>query len=511
MSAPAAARATPGLALIVVIAAALRVAACFLDGPLHPDEYFQYLEPAWWHLTGSGLQTWEWDVGLRSWVLPFYHGAWLYSLRALGVPDGRPLLWSLKVHWALLNSALVLVAYRGAASITRRLSPQVARPSPAAAPGFEGGLLGAAWVAGFPLLVVYSSHTLSELPSMLCLLAGLVWSMELSEESAPTAPSSELVSIGLIGALVSLGACLRIANAPLALVPALLLLPRRRYRALVALLIGASVPALLFALFDLATWGRFAGSFIRYLKFNLFEGKAASTFGTEPAAFYLRLLRQRLPVTLPLLIAPALLGMRASWPCAVSAALTLGYFSLQPHKEERFIIQVWPLLLIACAGVVGAWLVRLRAVSWDTLAAQRRVRVLAMLSAVTLGLAVIADAALHAGGRTWRVQERIDAQGWVGRQTGVTGMLMDYPLDGAGALWFGNPAPHFGYAAALLDNPLVSHVLVVASSPREREARGAGFTRVHVDHEIVVLARAANEGAPPQHGLTPGQVSKQAR
>jgi GPI mannosyltransferase 3 len=501
MSAPEAARATPGkaLALIVVLAAALRVAACFLDGPLHPDEYFQYLEPAWWHLTGSGLETWEWGAGLRSWVLPSYHGAWLYSLRALGVPEGRPLLWSLKVHWALLNSALVLVASRGAASITRRLSPPAELPHAGAALGCEGGLLGAAWVAGFPLLVVYGSHTLSELPSMLCLLAGLVWSMELSEKSAPTPPRAELVSAGLIGALLSLGACLRIANAPLALVPPLLLLPGRRYRALGALLIGASVPALLFALFDLATWGQFAGSFIAYLKFNLLDGKAASVFGTEPATFYLRLVRQRLPVTLPLLIMPALLGLRASWPCFVSAALTLGYFSLQPHKEERFIIQVWPLLLIACAGVVGAWLARLRGASSHTLASQPWLRALAMLSAATFGLAVIVDGALHAGGRTWRVQERIDAQGWVGRQTGVTGLLMDYPLDGAGALWFGNPAPHFAYDPALLRNPLVSHVLVAAHSPAEKEARGAGFSRVHVDHEIIVLARApANAGAVPQ-------------
>jgi hypothetical protein len=102
---------------------------------------------------------------------------------------------------------------------------------------------------------------------------------------------------------------------------------------------------------------------------------------------------------------------------------------------------------------------------------------------------VLIDGLCHVAGRTWRVQARIDAQRWVAQESAFTGLLMDYPLDGAGALWLGKSVPQLAYAQELLANPVFSHVLVAGDSQAEGEARAAGFTRVHEDESIVVLAR----------------------
>jgi phosphatidylinositol glycan class B len=490
---------TPGLRRgfwsIIALGALLRAIGCFIDGPVHPDEYFQYLEPAWWRLTGVGIETWEWFDGLRSWVLPSYHGAWFAGLRALGFPKGAPLAWFIKLHWALINTALVWVAYRGAACVTRAClrSGLSVSSLPASAPGAlrgaEGGLLGALLVAVFPTLVLFSSHTLSELPSLLCLCAGLVLCAELLQDELAHGARGALTKAAWSGALLSLGACLRIVNGPLALVPALWLLLRGRFRLLLALVAGALVPALAFALVDLLTWGKLAGSYVAYVKFNFIEGKAA-TFGTEPPTYYLDLLRKRLPWTLGPLLLSALWGLRATWPFLGSAGLALGYLSTQAHKEERFIILVWPLVLIACAGVVGAWLARLRSAGPRlSLRRLQLARVVPWVVLGSLGVLFLADAALHTDGRGWHLPAVCQNQAWIGRQPGVTGVLVEGGIDAGGSFWFGNTAPQIEFAGELLTNPLISHVLVRVGGYAELMARHSGYTEVHRIYDFVVLAR----------------------
>ncbi|HEX6244722.1 MAG TPA: hypothetical protein VFZ61_27575, partial [Polyangiales bacterium] len=343
------------LIAILVLSAAARIAACFLDAPMYPDEYFQYLEPAWWRLTGQGIESWEWTDGIRSWALPGYHGAWLVTLMALGVPKGPPLVWALKVHWALVNTALLWVAYRGAAAVARA---RLRRAGTENAGGeVEAGLLAALLVGAFPGLVLYSSHTMSEPPSLLCLIAGLTLCVELMEPGVDLEARGAHRKALWCGLLLSLGACIRIANGPLVLLPPAWLLLRRRYRLLLWLLAGSLVPAALFAFVDLFTWGKLASSFVAYVKFNFIEGKAAD-FGTEPPLFYFGELYRRLSWTLGFLLVPAFWGIRANWPYLLQALLTIAYLSTQAHKEERFILIMWPLLMIASSGVIGPWLAR---------------------------------------------------------------------------------------------------------------------------------------------------------
>src|SRR6185295_11324705 len=57
-----------------------------------------------------------------------------------------------------------------------------------------------------------------------------------------------------------------------------------------------------------------------------------------------------------LLLIPLLLGLRATWPFAISALGLVALLSTQAHKEERFIIAFWPFALIGAGGAVGGWL-----------------------------------------------------------------------------------------------------------------------------------------------------------
>jgi len=58
------------LVAILLLAAALRLPLAFWPNFYHPDEIFQYLEPAWRMLGHESIITWEWRYGMRSWLLP---------------------------------------------------------------------------------------------------------------------------------------------------------------------------------------------------------------------------------------------------------------------------------------------------------------------------------------------------------------------------------------------------------------------------------------------------------
>lgn len=478
-------------AAIVGLGVVLRLIAWWFEPPLHPDEFFQYLEPAWMRLRGVGIGTWEWTDGVRSWVLPAYHGAWMKLLEWLGVREGATVGRFLQLHWGLASLSLIWSGWWGgrlvAARIAGKCQPQRCPPEADAAPsGWQGGLLGAVLCAAFPLLVTFSVHTLSELPSMLAYVPALVWTADLCGP-APGDDHERRWSASrqamLAGALLGLSVCVRIANAPLALVPPLVLIAGRQSRLIVALTLGAFVPVVVFGLVDALTWGGFSSSFYRYVKFNLVEDGAAQ-FGISPTAFYLERLLQRLPIGLPLLALLALAGARVTWPFLLSAVGLIGYLSAQAHKEERFIVLFWPLLLVAAAGTMGGWLGRLRLSSGGRGRVAARV---ALLGAVAI---VLADGSRRFAGYDFQLtRDRLDGQRWVGRRPDVTGLLFDSPLYTGGYLWFGRALPQATFAPELLENPLFSHVLVPRGSSEEDVASSAGFEPVFTAGSFVVLRR----------------------
>jgi GPI mannosyltransferase 3 len=493
------------LAGILCLGALARYLA-WIDGPrIHADGYCQYLDPGWAHITGFGIKTWEWHDGLRSWVLPAYHGAWMAILAALGVPS--PVIRNaLELHWGLVSLAMVWAAWRAGASISRQLRPRVLcsccgqltfassvrRKACGDCPpdGWQAGLLAAFLVATFPLLCMYSTTTLTELSSMIGLTVGLAIYAEMSE----TPYATRLGHAALLGGVLSLATCLRIVHGPVVLLPTLGLVVHRQWRALGVMILAALVPVAVFGIVDRLTWGQYFGSFIAHVKFNWLDGGAAAAFGSSPMGWYVDRFQFHLPLGLWLLLVPALLGIRANWPFLGSAAILFGTVTAQAHKEERFAAAVWPLLLIAAAGAAGRWLI------WDEQPSVTRNMAKRWLGRIWhgfLAILIIAGAAIITldgfAHREYVDQSlprgRYRAQTWVGKQPDVTGLLVDELRHTDGYLGFGRTLPLVEYEPALLANSIFSHVMLKKGHSGERAALAAGFSPVFQQADFVVLKR----------------------
>ena len=485
------------LGAIVLVGAILRVLALCYEPTHHPDEFFQYLEPAWGRLTGAWIETWEWRSGVRSWVLPGYHGAWMALLMMLGVHDGSTIGRFLQAHWALLSMTLVWAGWRGGMLLARRLGPNRALSgevaSDGAAPlGWQGGLMGALLCAAFPLQVRFSIHTLSEQASILCMVCALVLTAELTG----TAGGEGRRKAAWMGLILGLGVCLRIQHAPVPLMVALWLVVARRFWLAVVATCASLLPVLVFGLVDKLTWGSFFASFIGYVKFNLIEG-GASNFGTQPWKWYVIEFSNRLPMALPVLAILCLVGIRATWPFVASAVGLTILLSTQAHKEERFAMLFWPLVLIAASATAGAWLSSRKPPEvWVDGAPMgpRRVRTWIFRCVMLAGVAlVLVDGARHCRGNdfTGLDRGRYEAQAWAGRQPDITGLLYDQPLYTGGYLWFGRNFPQLIFHADKVSNPLFSHVLVPRNSWSMRDAERAGFAEVFSKDDMVVLRRTS--------------------
>jgi hypothetical protein len=426
-------------------------------------------------------------------------------LTVVGVP-GPIIRSALELHWGVLSLAMVWAAWRAGASISRQLRPRVSRAycgqlafsepvrrqawGDCPPDGWQAGLLAAFLVATFPLLCMYSTTTLSELSSMIGLTIGLALYTELSE----TPQSARFGNTALLGGIMSLAACLRIVHGPVVLLPMLGLVVHRQWRALGMMIPGSLVPVALFGIVDRITWGAYFGSFVAHVKFNLLDGGAAAAFGSSPMGWYLDRFQFHLPFGLWLLLVPALLGIRANWPFLGSAATLFGIVSAQAHKEERFAAAVWPLLLIAAAGVAGRWLV---SGERDWAAAktpgQRRGRICHCVLVVLViagAVGVTVDGFEHREGVDQSLARgRYIAQTWVGKQPEVTGLLIDEMRHTDGYLGFGRTLPLLQYDPSLLANTIFSHVLIEKGSQGERDSLTAGFLPVFRYAGFVVLKR----------------------
>src|SRR5262249_57482551 len=70
--------------VLAAVPAALAVAAL---GRLHPDEVYQFLEPAYFRAHGYGVLAWEWRQGLRNWAAPLLLSVLLRIWSWVGIHD----------------------------------------------------------------------------------------------------------------------------------------------------------------------------------------------------------------------------------------------------------------------------------------------------------------------------------------------------------------------------------------------------------------------------------------
>src|SRR6516225_7027994 len=299
------------LAALVLLAVAVPLLLAFWPNVNHPDEIFQYLEPAWRMLGHDGIVTWEWRDGIRSSFLPTMFvgsvilGDWL-------APGGAGAFIVPRLVVALASLSIVISAWFFGARVSRTHA-------------IIAALVAAIWFE----VVYFAPHTLSEpLATALIVPAALLLT---------DSPSQKRLVIG--GGLLALAFVWRFQYAPAMSVFALGAC-WRQWRKAIPLVGGGLVVLLLAALVDAAHGFVPFEWLILNIEQNLLHDRA-SEFGVAPAIAYLHLL--------------SIIWSGAAMLLLVAAVVNVAFHSTIEHKEYRFIFLSVALLIIAAALGSADW------------------------------------------------------------------------------------------------------------------------------------------------------------
>jgi phosphatidylinositol glycan class B len=434
--------AAAGALLAVLVAALTR-------GRLHPDEVFQFLEPAHGLAFGYRVSTWEWEVGLRNLAVPGVLAAVLEVGAGLG----------LEHPWALVGLiwlACAAVQAMGTVALIRLLEERDGRGA---------ALFGAGVFVTWGGWLLYAARPLGDALSVAPLLGALLWAWH--------ARTRGTVWAGLwCGLLLGAAFVIRYPSAVFGVPIAVSLLASRRWRSLAGFAVGSGVVLLGLGVLDWMTWGEPWASAWRYLQFNITSGSSAEQFGRKPVWWYLPILAGMVPV---LLSWHFVRGLARRDLLLGAFVLYFGVVSALGHKEARFLVPLIPLFVAIAAAPAWRDISRLRARSRAALGGVVGLFVLASALAATVQRPV--------GLRT----EVIDAVVSAGREPGLTGLVIAGPAEWntGGRFYLHREVPVFvshGKSPeelhTRLTEPLFSHVLVEGTAVEPLALERAGFCPV---------------------------------
>ncbi|MBV9014626.1 MAG: hypothetical protein JO058_03110, partial [Alphaproteobacteria bacterium] len=328
---------------LVLLAVALRlVPTVFVPSLNWGDEIFQTIEPAHRLVYGYGLVPWEFQLGMRSWLLPGFVAALIEASRLVG--DGSdyylPLIAAV---FGLLAAAPVVCCFLWA----RRWY----EPLPA--------LVAAAIVAVAPELVYFGARTFTETAAAHLLVIGCLL---LYPGDAAALSRRRLFAAGILVGLICL---LRIHLAPALAVLALWAIAGAWRARLPALLAGGLAALAFGALLDWLTLGYPLASLSRNFLYNVIDGVSAG-FGSEPWNYYLLGELGLWGGSGLLILAAAVLGGRRLPQLLLAAVVIVAVHSGFAHKEYRFIYPAVVLLTV----LAGLGIAQLTEWSGDCLARQ---------------------------------------------------------------------------------------------------------------------------------------------
>lgn len=324
------------LALVSVlgVALAVRLGVVLTQGyVVFADETFQYLEQGHRLAFGTGVLPWEFQDGIRSWLLPgavagvMRAAAWIWD-------DPRLYLFLARLSCVLLSLTVVVVGFRMA---LRR-------------DGLAAAILTGGFCALWFDLAYFAPTVMTEvMAAHLAILA-----IGLGDEAFDDARAAPRRWF-LAGVCCGLVVCLRFQYGP-ALAVAILWQNRLSWARWRPMLAGGVLTFLLGAgVLDWVTWGSpFQSIWLNILR-NGADGVSAA-MGTDGPAFFLAYLDVALWPAPVLLFLVAVGAVRAP-ALALAAFVTLAMHSLVPHKEVRFIyltLAAMPIL----AGLGAASLLR---------------------------------------------------------------------------------------------------------------------------------------------------------
>jgi hypothetical protein len=297
------------LPIILGLGFALRIATGLTQTHvLFFDETMQYFEQGHRLAFGSGVVPWEFDDGIRSWLLP---GLIALVMHAMAWFSDNPMLYVgvVRTLCAALSMVIVFIGYRAGERDSGRMGAIV-----------TGGFC-AVWFD----LIYFAPAVMTEVLAAHCAIAALY----LGEGARTTR------RVFWIGALFGVAVCLRYQYAP-ALAVAAIWQNRRDLNCWQWLFLGAASVLLPFSgVLDAITWGAaFQSIWLNFAR-NSLQGIAIAS-GTSGPGYYMEYLTIAL-MPLPLFLGLAAVGATRFPALAIAAVATLVMHSLLPHKEVRFI------------------------------------------------------------------------------------------------------------------------------------------------------------------------------
>jgi GPI mannosyltransferase 3 len=322
------------LAVLVALAILLRLQPILLEpSAVWPDEIFQTSEPAHRLVFGSGLVAWEFQLGVRSWLLPGIIAGLMELSRIIGNgPDYY--LPVIAVGFAALAAAPVVCCFLWCRPLF----------------GVTGALLAGFAVAIAAEPVYFGARTLSETIAG-HLLVVAVWALE----PGYLVICRRRLFVG--GALLGLVLATRVQLAPASAVVMLWTSWRADRGRLAATLAGVAAILAAVGVLDTLTLGYPFASVWRYVLYNVLYG-VSSTFGVEPWQYYLL---GELGVWGGAGATMLLLTAIGAWRLPlllVVAIVVLATHSGIAHKEYRFIYPaIVPLTVLAGVGLaqMASW------------------------------------------------------------------------------------------------------------------------------------------------------------
>lgn len=319
------------LAIVLPLAAVLRLALAWSEHGIYwPDEIYQLTEPAHRFAFGYGFRAWEFQDGLRSWLVPGALGLIWKPASVLGIDNGLSLMRVARGSFAVLGVATVGAAMVWAFRVR----------------GATASLLTGAVLLASPLALVMSAHTFSE-----CVAGGLVIASAtlLASSSQKQQRPAGRIALAASGIAGGLALPIRPQSAPLIIGLMAILASEKRWvdlRRYGVALIAAFVAG---GLLDWITWGVPFASMWRYIDFNLIHSGSADFFTSQPAGFYLEHLARAIGPG-AILVLVGLVG--ALWVVPKHVANVVAFViahSLIAHKELRFLFPVVPYALAVSA------------------------------------------------------------------------------------------------------------------------------------------------------------------
>jgi phosphatidylinositol glycan class B len=333
------------LAVLLVAGLALRafLAIAFPD-IYQADEVFQTLEPAHRLATGWGIVTWEWRVGVRSWLVPGIL-AGLMSLAGGRDADPQSYLILITIVLSLLSLSIVAVA----AAAGRRVA------------GIHGLAIAGAASAGWYDLVYFGPRTLTEAIAANTLVVAVYLATIVSGDNMSVLRQRRYLMV--LGGLLGLTFWLRFHLAPaLPFVAAWACRKRVRERWL-PLIVAAGVPLASFVITDWLTLGTPLQSVWKNFWINIVDNRSGS-YGTAPFYWYLLQMAVSWRKALVPIVAAACIGACRLPLFGLVAVIVIASMSVIPHKEVRFIFPAIALVIVLAAVGTAMIVERLRLLWW---------------------------------------------------------------------------------------------------------------------------------------------------